>query len=76
MFVLYTFKSLMYLGYDSLSLVVNYQVYISTGHQEHAETTSSIYLCIYGDRGDSGLRLLAKSDQPIKFQRGMVSMLK
>ncbi|KAM3841839.1 oxygen-regulated protein 1 [Vipera latastei] len=58
----------------SLYPIVNYQVYISTGHQEHAETTSSIYLCIYGDRGDSGLRLLAKSDQPIKFQRGMIDM--
>ncbi|XP_026526062.1 lipoxygenase homology domain-containing protein 1 [Notechis scutatus] len=58
----------------SLYPIVNYQVYVSTGHLEHAETTSSIYLCIYGERGDCGLRLLAKSDQPIKFQRGIIDM--
>ncbi|XP_063155355.1 oxygen-regulated protein 1 [Candoia aspera] len=58
----------------SIYPIVSYQVYVSTGHLEHAGTTSSIYLCIYGERGDSGLRLLAKSDQPIKFQRGMIDV--
>lgn len=58
------------------SLAVSYQVYVYTGHLEDAETDSSVYLCIYGERGDSGLRLLHKSDKVVKFQRGMVSLLK
>ncbi|XP_066480514.1 oxygen-regulated protein 1 [Tiliqua scincoides] len=58
----------------SIYSIVNYQVYVYTGSLEQAETDSSIYLCIYGERGDSGLRLLHKSDKPVKFQRGMVDM--
>ncbi|XP_074841891.1 oxygen-regulated protein 1 [Carettochelys insculpta] len=54
--------------------IVRYHIYVYTGHLEHAETDSPIYLCIYGKRGDSGLRLLHKSDMPVKFQRGMVDM--
>ncbi|XP_028592785.2 oxygen-regulated protein 1 [Podarcis muralis] len=56
----------------SLYSSVSYQVYVYTGHLEDAETDSSVYLCIYGERGDSGLRLLHKSDKVVKFQRGMV----
>uniref|UniRef100_A0A8D0H2M3 Oxygen-regulated protein 1 n=1 Tax=Sphenodon punctatus TaxID=8508 RepID=A0A8D0H2M3_SPHPU len=54
--------------------IVRYPVYIYTGHLEQAETDSPVYLCIYGERGDSGLRLLHKSDMPVKFQRGMVDL--
>ncbi|TFK11366.1 myelin P2 protein-like [Platysternon megacephalum] len=54
--------------------IVRYHIYVYTGHLEQAETDSPIYLCIYGKRGDSGLRLLHKSDMPVKFQRGMVDM--
>ncbi|XP_062987373.1 oxygen-regulated protein 1 [Elgaria multicarinata webbii] len=53
---------------------VNYQVSVYTGHLEQAETDASVYLCIYGERGDSGLRLLHKSDKPITFQRGMADL--
>ncbi|XP_059580075.1 oxygen-regulated protein 1 [Alligator mississippiensis] len=56
----------------SIYPVIRYNVYVYTGHLEQAETDSSVYLCIYGKRGDSGLRLLHKSDLPVKFQRGMV----
>ncbi|XP_075776815.1 oxygen-regulated protein 1 isoform X2 [Pelodiscus sinensis] len=52
--------------------IVRYHIYVYTGHLEQAGTDSPIYLCIYGKRGDSGLRLLHKSDMPVKFQRGMV----
>ncbi|XP_069076290.1 lipoxygenase homology domain-containing protein 1-like isoform X2 [Pleurodeles waltl] len=52
--------------------VVRYQVYIYTGNLQHAETNAPVYLCIFGERGDSGLRLLHKSDVPVKFQRGEV----
>uniref|UniRef100_A0A8C8S867 Oxygen-regulated protein 1 n=1 Tax=Pelusios castaneus TaxID=367368 RepID=A0A8C8S867_9SAUR len=54
--------------------IVRYHIYIYTGHLQQAETDSPIYLCIYGNRGDSGLRLLHKSVMPVKFQRGMVDM--
>ncbi|EMP31788.1 Lipoxygenase like proteiny domain-containing protein 1 [Chelonia mydas] len=54
--------------------IVRYHIYVYTGHLEQAETDCPIYLCIYGKRGDSGLRLLHKSDMPVKFQRGMVDM--
>ena len=41
---------------------------------ERADTDSAVYLCIYGKRGDSGLRRLQKSGVPVTFQRGMVSL--
>ncbi|XP_072460708.1 lipoxygenase homology domain-containing protein 1-like isoform X3 [Notamacropus eugenii] len=52
--------------------IVRYHVYVYTGQLKEAETTSAVYLCLYGERGDSGVRLLHKSDMPIKFQRGQV----
>ncbi|XP_062836432.1 oxygen-regulated protein 1 isoform X2 [Anolis carolinensis] len=58
----------------SMYPTVNYQVYVCTGHLEQAETDSPVYLCIYGERGDSGLRLLHRSNNPIKFQRGKIDM--
>uniref|UniRef100_U3K6L3 Oxygen-regulated protein 1 n=1 Tax=Ficedula albicollis TaxID=59894 RepID=U3K6L3_FICAL len=39
-----------------------------------ADTDSAVYWCIYGKRGDSGLRLLHKTGRPVAFQRGMVSV--
>ncbi|XP_054048264.1 lipoxygenase homology domain-containing protein 1-like [Rissa tridactyla] len=53
--------------------VVLYHVYVYTGDLEQADTDSAIYLCIYGKRGDSGLRLLHKSGIPVTFQRGMIN---
>nr|XP_013810081.1 PREDICTED: lipoxygenase homology domain-containing protein 1-like [Apteryx mantelli mantelli] len=53
--------------------IVLYHVDVYTGHLEQADTDSTVYLCIYGKRGDTGLRPLHKSDIPVKFQRGMVS---
>ncbi|XP_069710231.1 oxygen-regulated protein 1 [Phaenicophaeus curvirostris] len=53
--------------------IVLYNVYVYTGDVEQAGTDSAVYLCIYGKRGDSGLRLLHKSGIPVTFQRGMVN---
>uniref|UniRef100_A0A663E232 Oxygen-regulated protein 1 n=1 Tax=Aquila chrysaetos chrysaetos TaxID=223781 RepID=A0A663E232_AQUCH len=53
--------------------IVLYHVYVYTGDMEQADTDSAVYLCIYGKRGDSGLRLLHKSGIPVTFQRGMVN---
>ncbi|XP_074056585.1 lipoxygenase homology domain-containing protein 1-like isoform X2 [Macrotis lagotis] len=54
--------------------IVKYHVYVYTGQLKEAETTSAVYLCLHGERGDSGLRLLHKSDMPIKFQQGQIDM--
>ncbi|KAM6444396.1 oxygen-regulated protein 1 [Rhynochetos jubatus] len=54
--------------------IVLYHVYVYTGDMEQADTDSAVYLCIYGKRGDSGLRLLRKSGTPVTFQRGMVNV--
>ncbi|KAG2458082.1 LOXH1 protein, partial [Polypterus senegalus] len=52
--------------------VVQYQVHIYTGHLNQAETQSPVFICLFGERGDSGQRLLHKSDQPIRFQKGQM----
>ncbi|XP_075440426.1 oxygen-regulated protein 1 isoform X2 [Ascaphus truei] len=54
--------------------VVKYQVNVYTGYLEQAGTQAPVYICIHGERGDSGKRLLLKSDLPIKFQQGQVDM--
>ncbi|XP_075271384.1 oxygen-regulated protein 1 [Opisthocomus hoazin] len=53
--------------------IVLYHVYVYTGDMERADTDSAVYLCIYGKRGDSGLRRLQKSGVPVTFQRGMIN---
>uniref|UniRef100_A0A8C5JCF1 Oxygen-regulated protein 1 n=1 Tax=Junco hyemalis TaxID=40217 RepID=A0A8C5JCF1_JUNHY len=52
--------------------IVLYHVYVHTGDLEQADTDCAVYLCIYGKRGDSGLRLLHKTGAPVPFQRGML----
>ncbi|XP_066545811.1 oxygen-regulated protein 1 [Amia ocellicauda] len=54
--------------------IVKYQVTVYTGHLDSAETQSPVLLCLYGERGDSGLRLLHKSIMPNKFQKGQVDL--
>ncbi|XP_021244712.1 lipoxygenase homology domain-containing protein 1 isoform X4 [Numida meleagris] len=53
--------------------IILYHVYVYTGDLEQADADSAVYLCIYGKRGDSGLRLLHKSGIPVKFLRGKVN---
>ncbi|XP_040597444.1 oxygen-regulated protein 1 isoform X2 [Mesocricetus auratus] len=52
--------------------LVRYHVDVYTGQLKKAETESDIYLCLYGERGDSGLRLLHRSNMPVRFQRGQI----
>ncbi|XP_077022879.1 oxygen-regulated protein 1 isoform X2 [Tamandua tetradactyla] len=54
--------------------LVRYCVYVHTGQLNHAETKMEVYLCLYGERGDAGLRLLHQSNMPKKFQRGQIDM--
>ncbi|XP_023573456.1 lipoxygenase homology domain-containing protein 1-like [Octodon degus] len=51
---------------------VRYHVDVYTGQLRQAETEADVSLCLYGQRGDSGLRLLHKSNMPVKFQRGQI----
>ncbi|XP_062045872.1 oxygen-regulated protein 1 [Lepus europaeus] len=57
---------------EAIFPLVKYQVDVYTGQLKQAETESEVLLCLYGDRGDSGLRLLHKSNMPVKFQRGQI----
>ncbi|KAM6171655.1 oxygen-regulated protein 1 isoform 2-T2 [Erethizon dorsatum] len=52
--------------------VVRYHVDVYTGQLKQAETEAEVSLCLYGERGDSGLRLLHKSNMPVRFQRGQI----
>nr|XP_012598736.1 lipoxygenase homology domain-containing protein 1-like [Microcebus murinus] len=52
--------------------LVRYQIDVYTGQLKQAETESEVFLCLYGERGDSGLRQLYKSNMPVKFQRGQI----
>ncbi|KAM4704966.1 oxygen-regulated protein 1 [Rhinophrynus dorsalis] len=54
--------------------IVKYQVNVYTGLLEHADTDAPVYICIYGERGDSGRRILYKSNWPKKFQKGQVDV--
>ncbi|XP_032172199.1 oxygen-regulated protein 1 isoform X4 [Mustela erminea] len=54
----------------SSAAIVRYYVDVHTGQLKQAETESEVSLCLCGERGDSGLRLLDKSNMPVKFQRG------
>ena len=56
--------------------VVRYKIWIHTGAVDSAEPDSDahIYLCLYGERGDSGKRVISfmESDHKEKFQEGQV----
>lgn len=61
-------------GFSPIALsVVRYHVDVYTGQLKQAKTESEVSLCLYGERGDSGLRLLHRSNMPVRFQRGQVS---
>lgn len=57
-------------GGQAMFPLVRYHVDVYTGKLKQAETLSEVFLCLYGERGDSGLRQLYKSNMPAKFQRG------
>lgn len=57
-----------------VSPVVRYHVDVYTGQLKQAETEAAVSLCLFGERGDSGLRLLHKSNMPVRFRRGQVSL--
>ncbi|XP_021565300.1 lipoxygenase homology domain-containing protein 1-like [Carlito syrichta] len=52
--------------------LVRYQVDVYTGQLKQADTESEVSLCLYGERGDSGLRRLYRSNMPVRFQKGQI----
>ncbi|KAF7475876.1 Hypothetical predicted protein [Marmota monax] len=57
---------------DGDIVLVRYHVDVYTGQLKQDKTESEVSLCLYGERGDSGLRLLRKSNMPVRFQRGQI----
>ena len=64
------------LNYSSVS-VIKYRVWVYTGKVRSAEPDPDvhIFLCLYGDKGDSGKRIISfmDSDQDEKFLEGQVN---
>ncbi|XP_040289065.1 oxygen-regulated protein 1 [Bufo bufo] len=54
--------------------VVKYKINIYTGHLEEAGTEVPVYICLYGERGDSGRRILSRPDSLRPFQQGQVDV--
>jgi len=52
--------------------VVTYSIEVYTGAQPEAETSAGVFICMYGERGDSGKRRLHKSTGS-PFKEGAVS---
>lgn len=55
--------------------VARYRVTVCTGELEGAGTDANVYLCLYGDVGDTGERLLynSRNDNDL-FEKGNVSI--
>lgn len=60
------------LSFLFLSVTV-YEVHVATGERWNAGTVASVYISIYGEKGDSGSRQLIRSKSSFSFLRGQVS---
>ena len=54
--------------------VLKYEVTVMTGEYWNAGTEANVYMTIYGERGDTGVRQLYHSNQAQKFCMGQVSV--
>ncbi|KAK3092113.1 hypothetical protein FSP39_025311 [Pinctada imbricata] len=57
----------------SLSLV-RYSVYVTTGSLWNAGTDANVYMTMYGDKGDTGVRQLYSSNKSSLFKQGKTDM--
>ena len=53
--------------------MVEYNVQVETGEVWNGGTDANVYVTLYGDRGDTGVRQLLHSNRPDKFKKGNVS---
>ena len=58
-----------------LPVVIIYQVHVYTSKMEGAATNGNVYITVYGERGDSGKRLLLTSNNDTKFRSGRVRIV-
>lgn len=56
--------------------VIKYQVLVTTGNYWGAGLDGKVYITLIGERGDSGPRLLYKSNRANPFEKGRVSKFK
>ena len=54
--------------------VVKYEVSVVTGNLWNAGTDADVYLTLYGDRGDTGVRQLFSASKDQIFRKGQVSV--
>ena len=52
--------------------VLQYELYVRTGNKGAASLSDVIYATVYGARGDTGCRLLRKSNNQDMFNQGQV----
>ena len=57
-----------------LSTGTNYTIRTYTGNAPDAGTTANIYLTLFGDKGDSGFRMLSRGEK--KYQKGRLAIAK
>lgn len=55
--------------------MVKYQVDVITGDVWGATTDANVYITIYGDRGDTGVRQLYAETKGVYFKQGQVGFL-
>jgi len=53
-------------------LVDKYVVQVFTGSKSMAGTDANVYINVFGERGDTGIRALTKSQNINKFEKGKV----
>lgn len=53
--------------------VIKYEVAVTTGELWNAGTKANVYLTMYGERGDSGVRQLTAERKDLLFLSGQVS---
>jgi len=56
--------------------VIAYHVEVHTGSKPGSDTSASVFLHIFGSRGDAGKRRLYQSQNEVKFQLGQVDVFK
>lgn len=52
--------------------VIKYEVSVVTGNLWNAGTDANVYLTVYGDRGDTGVRQLFSVSKDQIFKKGQV----
>lgn len=67
--VLFLGKLLSFIGFFP---VFKYYVLVHTGDVDEADTNAEVYLNIFGEKGDTGKRVLLNSNNISKFRSGQV----